>query len=121
MHLFKQLGIIFGICWLSLLIEKLLPFTFPANVIGMVLLVVLLLTGIIKLKQINTVSDFLLGNMTILFIPATVGLINYVDILTANFIPIIVISVVSTLLCFGVTAFSIRLTLRFMNRRKHHE
>ena len=39
MHLFKQLGIIFGICWFSLVIEKLLPFTLPANVIGMVLLV----------------------------------------------------------------------------------
>ena len=88
MHLFKQLGIIFGICWISLIIEKLLPFTFPANVIAMLLLVVFLLTGLLKLNQIKTVADFLLGNMTILFIPATVGLINYVDILKANFIPI---------------------------------
>ena len=121
MHLFKQLGIIFGICWISLLIEKLLPFTFPANVIAMILLVIFLLTGIVKLHQIKTVSDFLLGNMTILFIPTTVGLLNYVDILKANFVPIFVISVVSTLLCFGATAFSIRFTLRLMNRRKHHE
>ena len=121
MHLFKQLGIIFGICWLSLLIEKVLPFTFPANVIGMLLLVALLLTGLIKLEHIRTVSDFLLGNMTILFIPATVGLINYVDILKANFLPIFAASVISTLLCFGATAFSIRFTLKLMNRRKHHE
>ncbi len=38
MKIIRQIGIIFTVCWLSLVIEKLLPFTFPASVIGMILL-----------------------------------------------------------------------------------
>ena len=38
MKIVTQVGIIFSICWISQIIEKLLPFSFPASVIGMILL-----------------------------------------------------------------------------------
>ena len=38
MKIIKQIGIIFTVCWLSLVVEKLLPLAFPASVIGMILL-----------------------------------------------------------------------------------
>lgn len=48
MKIIKQIGIIFTVCWLSLVVEKLLPLAFPASVIGMVLLFLCLLTGVLK-------------------------------------------------------------------------
>ena len=42
MKILCQFGVIFGVCWVSQLLEPLLPFPFPASVIGMVLLFVLL-------------------------------------------------------------------------------
>ena len=42
MKIVTQVGIIFSICWISQIIEKLLPFSFPASVIGMILLFILL-------------------------------------------------------------------------------
>ena len=121
MKIIKQTGIIMAICWISLVIEHYLPFAFPASVIGMILLLICLLSGILKLEHIREKSDFLLSNMAFFFIPAGVSLINYLDILKDNLFPIIVICVVSTVLTFAATAFSIRLTIFLMNRRNSHE
>ena len=46
MKIIRQIGIIFTVCWLSILVEKILPFAFPASVIGMILLFICLLTGV---------------------------------------------------------------------------
>ena len=48
MKIIKQTGIIFFICWISVILEALLPFAFPASVIGMVLLLLFLLSGLLK-------------------------------------------------------------------------
>ena len=53
MKVLCQIGIIFGICWVSEMIESLLPIPFPASVISMVLLLVLLLTRAVKLEHIR--------------------------------------------------------------------
>ena len=122
MKIIKQIGIVMGLCWISLVIEKLLPFAFPASFIGMILLLICLFTGILKLEHIREKSDFLLSNMAFFFIPAGVSMINYLDILMENLVPILVISIVSTFVTFIAAALSIRLTLKLMNGRKqHHE
>ncbi len=122
MKIIKQIGIVMGLCWISLVMEKLLPFSFPASVIGMILLLICLFTGILKLEHIREKSDFLLSNMAFFFIPAGVSMINYLDILMENLVPILVISIVSTFVTFIAAALSIRLTLKLMNGRKqHHE
>ena len=49
MKILCQFGVIFGVCWVSQILEQLLPIPFPASVIGMVLLFALLATGVLKL------------------------------------------------------------------------
>ena len=114
----KQIGIIFAICWISTVIEALLPFSFPASVIGMILLLLCLITGVLKIHHIQEKSDFLLSNIAFFIIPAGVGMINYLDILAQNLIPLIVISVISTFITFAATAYSMKLALKLLNRRK---
>ena len=63
MKILKQFGVIFGVCWVSLVIEHYLPFSFPASVIGMILLLLCLLTGFLKIEHVQEKADFLLGNM----------------------------------------------------------
>ena len=77
MKIIKQTGIIFTVCWVSVAVEKVLPFTFPASVIGMILLFLCLVTGVLKLEHIQEKADFLLSNMSFFFIPAGVSVINY--------------------------------------------
>lgn len=117
MKLLSQIGIVFGICLVSMGIEAILPFSFPASVIGMIVTFILLLLKILKLEHIKTFSDFLLGNMAFLFVPAGVNIINYLSVLVDNILPLLVVCVVSTILTFGATAYSIKLTMYLMKKR----
>lgn len=122
MKIIKQIGILFSICWLSIVIEHFLPFAFPASVIGMLLLLLCLLTGLLKIEHIREKSDFLLSNMAFFFIPAGVQVINYLDILREAWLPLVLICTLTTILTFAATACSIRLTLYLMQkgRRQTH-
>ena len=95
MKIICQIGVIFAVCWFSQLIEAALPVPFPASVIGMLLLLALLATGLLKIEHIREKADFLLANMAFFFLPAGVSVIT-----------------------FGATALSIRFTLRLLERRK---
>lgn len=117
MKIIKQVGLIFGICWLSQVIEYWLPFAFPASVIGMVFLLICLITGILKIEHIQEKSNFLLANMTFFFIPAGVSMINYFELLKNNIVQIAAISIISTIITFVVTAYSVTWTIKWMNRR----
>ena len=121
MKIIKQIGIILTVCWVSLVIEKILPFAFPASVIGMILLLICLMAGILKMEHIQEKADFLLENMAFFFIPAGVSIINYFDVLKNSVIQLIVICVVSTVVTFAVTAYTVTFTIRLMNRRKEEK
>ena len=115
MKIIRQIGIIFTVCWLSILVEKVLPFAFPASVIGMILLFICLLTGVLKIEHIQEKADFLLENMAFFFVPAGVSIINY-DVLESTWIQLVVICVISTVVTFAVTAWSVKLTVRLLGR-----
>ena len=123
MKIIRQFGIIFTICWLGTAAEHLLPFAFPASVIAMLLLLICLLAGILKVEHIREKSNFLLANMAFFFIPAGVNVINYLDILKASWLPLLVICLVTTVIPFAAPAFSIRLTVYLLRRKggQQHE
>ena len=116
MKIIRQIGIIFTVCWISILVEKILPFAFPASVIGMLLLFICLLTGLLKIEHIQEKADFLLENMAFFFVPAGVSIINYFDVLKSTWIQLVVICVISTVVPFAVTAWSVKLTVRLLSR-----
>ena len=118
MKLIKQIGIVFGICWLSQCIEHILPISFPASVIGLILLLVLLAVKALRVKEIQDLSDFLLGNLPFLFIPAAAGIMNYANVIWANLFPFLTICVVSMIVTFGVTVWAVKLTMKLVNKEE---
>ena len=118
MKIIRQIGIIFTVCWLSILVEKVLPFAFPASVIGMILLFICLLTGVLKIEHIQEKADFLLENMAFFFVPAGVSIINYFDVLESTWIQLVVICVISTVVTFAVTAYTVRFTMYLIRKKK---
>lgn len=121
MSILKQIGVIFGLCWISEIIVSYLPFAFPSSVLALLLLFLLLLTGILKTEHIREKSDFLLTNMAFFFIPSGVRLINYFDVLKDNIIPVIIICIITTILTFAATAYSMKITIKLIERRKNNE
>ena len=100
MKYIKESAIIFGITMIGEFLNAILPLPVPAGVYGLFLLLILLCTGLLKLEDIEATGNFLLDIMPILFIPASVGLI---DEMKAILVPLIVTCLVSTLVVMGVT------------------
>lgn len=84
----------------------------PSSIIGMLLLTTLLKLGWIKLEWIQGTSDFLVSNIGFFFVPPGVALMLYFDIIAAEFWPILVATVVSTVIVLVVTGWVHQLTRR---------
>ncbi len=121
MPVLAQLCLIFGICVFSDGVAAVLPFPFPSSVISMLLLLLLLGTKIVKPDQLKESADFLLNHIALFFLPACVSIIQYVDVLFANFWVIVGITLLTTPLVFFVTGHVVQLTIRLMRRKERAE
>lgn len=99
----SQLFILWFLYIASEWIVEWLDLPIPGNVLGMMLLFGLLLTGVIKLEWIDEASSFLLKHLLFFFIPITVGLMTLGSIFIQNGISLIVILIVSSAIGMVVT------------------
>ena len=118
MKILKQLLIIFALCLCGEVISILLPFSFPASVISLLLLFVLLMCRVLKPEQVADVSDFLLGSMAIFFIPAGVAIMEKYELIRDSFIPLLIITLVTTVLTFATTAYTVLFLIKLMKKRE---
>ena len=98
MKYIRQACVIFGITMIGEFLNYALPLPIPGGVYGLFLMLIALCTGVIKLSDVEETANFLLDTMSIMFVPATVGLIEHVDLLKAVIIPF-------SIIWFGVTFF----------------
>ena len=118
MKILLQMAIVFGVCLVGEGVAALLPFAFPASAIAMILLFLCFFFRVLRVKQVEQVSRFLLENMALFFIPAGVGILDCIERVRGAVIPILVICAVSTFVTFTVTAYTVRLTTSVINRCK---
>lgn len=83
--------------------RHLIPLPVPASIYGLLLLLLALLTGLLRPESVKEISKFLIEIMPVLFIPASVGLLDALESLRAVLIPVFLVSVVSTVLVMGVS------------------
>ena len=101
----RQCAVLFGCLALGELVVYLTGVKLPSSIIGMLLLARFLKMGGVKLKWVQGLSDFLVANLGFFFVPSGVALMLYFDIIEAQFWPIVIASVVSTLLVLVVTGW----------------
>lgn len=92
----KQFAIIAFISLIGEALNHLIPLPIPASIYGVVILFLCLETKIIPLSAVKETGLFLVSLMQIMFIPATVGLIDTWGVFAPNWIAYTVIIVVST-------------------------
>jgi len=85
-------------------INRLTGLPLPGGVIGLVLMLAILIWRGGPDQPLKHVSHALLQNMTVLFVPAGVGLMTQLPTLKQNALPIGIAIVVSTVLGMAVTA-----------------
>ena len=92
----------------------LLSLPVPGPVIGMAIMFIgLLIKGAVP-DGLSQVGDTLLSHMSLLFIPAGVGVMVNAELIQREFIPISVSLVISTFLCIAVTG----LLMSWLTRNK---
>ena len=118
MSIMGEIAIVFGICVLSEGIVSLLPFTFPASVLSMLILLFLLLSGVVKERHISRICAFFVGNMAFFFLPSCVGLLEHWGTLSAVLIPFFAISMLTTPLVYAATAWTIQLLMAHKKKKE---
>lgn len=113
-----QLALIMAVCLAGEKIAGFLPIDIPGNICSMVLLLVFLSAGVIRMESISDAANFLLDNMAIFFIPAAVAIMGSFDLLAGNIIKLVVICLVTTVLVFFVTSFTVSTVANLMERRR---
>ena len=98
-----QLLVILGASFLGEICNLLLPLPIPASVYGLVLLVTALMTGIIKLENVEKAATFLIATMSIYFIAPSVSLMTVIADYVDSLLGIVVICCISTILVMVVT------------------
>ncbi|KAG1716357.1 hypothetical protein ID866_773 [Astraeus odoratus] len=98
--------LIYACLYAGIFIASLLPITIPGSIIGMLILFVLLALQILPAKWVNPGCFILIRYMALLFVPIGVGVMQYFDLLKAQFGPIVVSCAVSTLVVFLVVSWS---------------
>ncbi|GAA0500969.1 CidA/LrgA family holin-like protein [Salinibacillus aidingensis] len=93
-----QIGIISLFYMVGTWIQQLFHLMIPGSIIGMLLLFVTLLTTKFKPAWIEDGANLLIKHLPLLFIPVTVGIINYLFIFEGKGLVLIPIAFVSTIL-----------------------
>ena len=116
MKYMKQFCLIMFISFLGEVLHHYLPLPIPSSIYGLVILFVGLMTGVVKLSHVEETGRFLIEIMPLMFIPAAVGLLESWGILAPIWIPIIGITLITTVIVMivsgKVTQFVIRLEKR---------
>ena len=99
----RQIGIIWGMTMAGEFLNVLLPFPVPAGVYGLFLLLGALLTGVVKIESVEATGNFLMDIMSMMFIPATVGLMEYAQQIKEILVPYTVIIACSTVAVMAAT------------------
>ena len=109
MKLYVQLMIIFMISLVGEGISSVFHLPVPGSIIGLVLLFLALQFQLLRLRHISMVGNFLLANMTILFLPPAVGIMDKFQVIAPYLLPIILIVLGAIVLNVCVIAVVVQL------------
>ena len=110
--LLHGLAIILFLQWLSTAIISFLGIPFPPPLLGMLILTALLCTGVIKENYIEDICTALIDKMALLFLPAGVSMILYLDVIKAELLPISLTIILSSVIILCSTALVLEMLLR---------
>ncbi|MGM0898415.1 MAG: CidA/LrgA family protein [Bacillota bacterium] len=102
-----QLLVLYGFLLIGEAIQALLNLPMPGSIIGFLLLFLALLLKIYPLEWIDAGATFLLSFLSLYFIPATVGVVEYGPLFSGRgvlLLPIVIVSTLVTMAAAGLAS-----------------
>ena len=113
-----QLMIILVVSFTGEVLHAVIPFPVPASVYGLIILLILLVTKIVKLSQVETVANYMITIMPLFFIEPSVALMTSFGVVKGNVIPLCIASFLSFISVVIVTGLTSQLVIRFKRKRE---
>lgn len=105
MNIIKGIFLLLVHLALGIVVSKLIGGFIPGSVAGMLLLFLSLITGIVKPESVRDVAVFLTRNMTVMFLPAMVGIMNIWGLVRIHFwgwMLVLILSVLMVMVTSGL-------------------
>lgn len=99
-----QIVILYGFYYIGVFIVKFTGLPLPASIIGLLVLFIVLQLKWIKVEMIQRGAGFLIGFMTLFFIPPIIGIIDYPQLLSVDGIILMATVVFSTMFAIYITS-----------------
>lgn len=113
-----QLSIILGVSFSGEVLRHFIPLPIPASIYGLILMLILLCTGLLKVSSVKETSSFLLEIMPLLLIPAGAGVVDNWDVIRPVLVPCILLFFVATVIVMAVTGRVTQSIMRLSNRKE---
>jgi len=115
-----QLLFLIGLWWIGSFIQQFFHLPISAGVIGLILLLFALMSGMIK-----SGADFILAELVLMFIPCVVGLVKYKQLFLTQGWQLILAVVLGTLCVMVMTAYSVhfgfKLERKLQQKQNHRQ
>lgn len=107
-----QIAIILAIWAAASLLQQILHLPVASGILGFFILLFLLEVQWLRLEEVGTGADLLLGELLVFFIPPVVGVIQYQELLMASGWKIIAVIAASTFMVMAASVFMVRMFLQ---------
>ena len=108
-----QIALLAAIWLLADIAVRTLHLPLPANLTGMLLLLICILLGVVKAQWFSAGARWLLAEMLLFFVPAVVAVVNYAQLLMVDGWRIFLVIALSTLMVLGATAWVVDKVYRY--------
>ena len=102
-RIISQIAILFIFYFVGDFIVSVVHISFPGSIVGLLLLWICLYFKWLNIKFVMDGASFLITFLTLFFIPSTVGIIQYPELLTKNGLLLIVAVFLSSIFAFIFT------------------
>jgi holin-like protein len=102
-------------------IMTLLHIKFPGSIVGLIILLILLITKIIPENWIANGADTLLTNMTLFFIPVTVGIVDYPELISWQGLLIFGVIFVTTILSIVISGKATQAVEKYLEKPSENQ
>lgn len=102
-RIISQIAILFLFYFVGDFIVSVFHIKFPGSIVGLLLLWICLYFKWLNIKFVMDGTNFLITFLTLFFIPSTVGIIQYPELLTKNGLLLIVAVFISSIFAFIFT------------------
>ena len=116
-----QVALYAGLFIISDQLVRVFHLPLPANIVGMILLLAMIMLRIMPVRWVQAGSRWLLAEMLLFFVPAVVAVVNYAQLLMIDGWRIFLVIALSTMMVLGATAWVVDKVYRFEMKRMRHD